>query len=82
METIITEEERFALRRTLGLTGAMEPHRNHLVAGPGSREHPRCEALVARGLMLRHEGNTWSDGHPIYEATAEGKEIFWPMARL
>lgn len=33
----------------------MLPNRNHYVTGPGTDDFGDCEALVAAGLMHRHE---------------------------
>lgn len=72
------ERQRELLRHALGGSvqeGDLKPRRNHYVTGPGSSDYPDCIALVAAGLMTRHDGSALSGGDPIFVVTAAGKEV-------
>ena len=72
----MTDEQHDILRHSLGLgRGLGREYRNHFVTGPGSTDYPHCEALVAAGLMRRHEGNPLTGGEPMYAVTDEGKTV-------
>ena len=70
----ITSEQRDILRHALGYGRRTAPGwRNHFVTGPGTTDHPHCEALVAAGLMTKREGSALSGWDAVYTVTAEGK---------
>lgn len=68
-----TTEQREIMRHALGLNRGGRDYRNHFVTGPGNPDYPRCEALVAAGLMQRRDGNPLSGGNPIYSVTEAGR---------
>lgn len=65
------------LRHALGTgdKGRGRSYRNHFVTGPGSDDYDDCEALVAAGMMSRHQGNSLSGGDPIFTVTEQGKVV-------
>ena len=65
-------EQHDILRHALGLDRGDREYRNRFVTGPGSTDYTHCEALVAEGLMTRHEGHQLSGGDPIYSVTEAG----------
>lgn len=69
----MTSEQREIMRHALGLGRGRAPWRNHFVTGPGSTDYPHCEALVAAGLMARHDGSPLSGGDPVYSVTEAGR---------
>lgn len=70
----ITSEQRDILRHALGYGRRTAPGwRNHFVTGPGTTDHPHCEALVAAGLMTKRECSALSGWDAVYTVTAEGK---------
>lgn len=74
--TTITSEQRDILRHALGYGRRTAPGwRNYFVTGPGTTDHPHCEALVAAGLMTKREGLALSGRDAVYAVTAEGKAV-------
>lgn len=69
----MTNEQREVMRHALGLNRGSREYRNHFVTGPGSTDHPHCEALVAAGLMTKRAGNPLSGGDDIYSVTNAGR---------
>lgn len=69
----MTDEQRAIMRHTLGYGGRNPGYRNRFVTGPGSTDHPHCEALVAAGLMTKKAGNPLSGGDDIYSVTDAGR---------
>ena len=69
---MLTTRQHHILRHSLGLTSGDNAYRNRFITGPGSKDYPDCEALVAMGLMRRRDGNELSGGDPVYAVTEEG----------
>lgn len=64
------------LRHSLGLDlhGRGNEYRNHYVAGPGHHSFDECEALVADGLMVRHNPRALFGGDYCFVVTDAGRE--------
>jgi len=70
----ITTEQHDILRHALGYGRRAAPGwRNYFVTGPGSDDHPHCEALVTAGLMTKREGTAMSGWDAVYSVTDEGR---------
>jgi len=63
------------LQHSLGLDqyGRGREYRQHFVTGEGSTDYPVCMDLVARGMMVRRDGNELSGGDDIFIVTDAGR---------
>ena len=75
----MNREQHDILRHALGLGRSDHEYRNHFVTGPGSTDYPHCQALVAAGLMTRHDGHLISGGDPIFRVTKAGRIAAWKL---
>lgn len=48
-------------------------YRRHFVTGKGSLDHATCMDLVARGLMVRRDGDELTGGDDLFLVTDDGK---------
>lgn len=64
------------LQHTLGVGnyGDKDSYRNYFVTGVGTDDFPICEALVADGLMKRHDPRDIYGGNYCYTVTPAGIE--------
>lgn len=68
------------LQHSLGVDqyGRGEPYRNHFCTGEGSVDHPICNDLVERGLMLVRRNVAVYGGDDVFFVTDEGRA--WMLA--
>ena len=60
------------LQIILHAIGWPKDYRNHFVTREGSKDFAECEALVAAGMMTRHEKD-WIHDYFIYAVTEQGR---------
>ena len=62
------------MKHALGISNGGKEYRNYYVTGPGSDDYEYCEALFARGFMVRHPNHlNEMNVEYIYIVTEEGK---------
>ena len=71
----LTASEAEIMRHALGLNRAKVSYRNRYLTGPGSDSYHCCEALVARGLMVKRVVHPeLTGGDDCYCVTKRGVE--------
>lgn len=74
MSTTPTAKQLDILRHTLGVGRGPAGWRNYFITGPGTDDHPHCEAMVAAGWMTKREGTALSGWDDVYSVTEAGRD--------